>query len=157
SARQNLEITRKGFSSHSGIAPNEVRATIDGIILDEPAKEGSYVIESNVFNEGTTIANIADMQDMIFSGKVEEGDVASLEIGMEVEVTDRAEPDKTYTAKLEFIAPKGEKVDGITKFDIRAAMILGKDDFIRAGYSATTDIIIKRKDSILCIKEGQLQ
>ncbi len=77
------------------------------MVLDEPVKEGSFVIESNVFNEGTTIASIADMNDMIFSGKVEEGDVSALKTGMELEVTIRAEQAKVYKARLEFIGTQG--------------------------------------------------
>lgn len=155
-ANNNVQLVKVGKSS-SGIAANEVRSTVNGVLLDVPAKEGNFVIERNTFNEGTTIATIADMKDVIFEGKVEEADVNKLRPGMDLAITVRATEEKRYKARLEFVSPNGVKEDGITKFEIKAAILLDRADFLRAGYSANADIILEKRDNVLCVKESLLR
>src|SRR6478609_4781876 len=156
-AENNLEIVKEGSSARVGKATNLVRSTVDGMILDVPVKEGGFVIESNTFNEGTTIASIADMNDMLFVGKVDESEVGMVKEGMDIELSIAAIGDRKYPAKIEFISPKGVKEDGAIKFEIKAALKLNKDDFIRSGYSANADIIFAEKKNVLAIKEAVLQ
>ncbi len=120
-------------------------------------KEGSFVIESNTFNEGTTIAAVADMNDMIFRGMVDESEVGKIKVGMMLDLIIGAVEDKKFKAQLEFISPKGVTEEGAIKFRIEAALKLQKDEFIRAGYSANADIIFDRKDSVMAISENLLQ
>lgn len=152
-AQNNVQLVKVGVSP-SGMAANEVRSTVNGVLLDVPAKEGNFVIERNTFNEGTTIATIADMNDMTFLGKVEEADVNGLKPGMELDITVRATEEKTYKARLEFISPNGVKEEGATNFEIRAAILMDRTDFLRAGYSANADIILEKRDNVLCLKES---
>lgn len=156
-AENNLEIVREGSSVKVGKAITLVRSTVDGMILDVPVKEGGFVIESNTFNEGTTIASIADMNDMLFIGKVDESEVGMIKEGMDIELSIAAIGDKKYPAKIEFISPKGVKEDGAIKFEIKAALKLDQKDFIRSGYSANADIIFAQKKNVLAIKESLLQ
>src|SRR5581483_1195327 len=116
-----------------------VRATIAGMVLDVPVKVGSSVIQANNFNEGTTIASVADMGDMIFQGKVDESEVGKIRPGMELVLTIGALPDQKVHAKLEHIAPKGVEQNGAIQFPIRAAVEPRKDIFLRANYSANAD------------------
>jgi HlyD family secretion protein len=157
SAETNLQLVKEGSSSKTGQSSNLIRSTVSGMLLDVPVKEGSSVIESNNFNEGTTIATIADMNEMIFIGKVDESEVGKLNEGLDLNLTIGALPDKTFNAKLEFISPKGSTSEGTIQFEVRAALKLDKTDFIRAGYSANADIVLDRKDSVLAIHESLLQ
>jgi HlyD family secretion protein len=157
SAENNLQIIREGTKRNSNSSTNLVRSTANGMLLDVPVKEGSYVIESNTFNEGTTIAVVADMNDMIFLGKVDESEVGHMKEGMEVVLKIGALEDKSYTATLEFISPKSVLEEGAIKFEIKAALKLSKNDFIRAGYSANADIVYDRKVNVLAIHESLLQ
>jgi HlyD family secretion protein len=143
-AESNLQIIREGSKRNSSTSTNLIRSTANGMLLDVPVKEGSFVIESNTFNEGTTIAFVADMNDMIFVGKVDESEVSKIREGMNVDLKIGALEDKVYSAKLEFISPKGILEEGAIKFEIKAAVRLSKDDFIRAGYSANADIIFQK-------------
>jgi HlyD family secretion protein len=156
SAVNNVQLIKVGASA-SGIAANEVRSTVNGVLLEVPAKEGNFVIERNTFNEGTTIASIADMKDVIFEGKVEEADVNNLQPGMDLSITLRATEEKSYRARLEFVSPNGVKEDGVTKFEIKAAILLDKTDVLRAGYSANAEIVLEKRDNVLCIRENVLQ
>lgn len=157
-AENNLALIKEGISKTSGNATNTiVTSTIDGMVLDVPLKEGSSVIESNTFNEGTTIATVADMGEMIFEGKVDESEVGKIKTGMDLILTIGAIDTEKFGAKLEYIAPKGVKENGAIQFQIKARMELKKGHFIRAGYSANADIVLDRRDSVLAISEAMLQ
>jgi len=156
-ARDNLEIIRKGSTEKYGNRGNtNVRATVEGMVLDVPIEEGNSVIEANTFNEGTSIAIIANMDDMIFEGQVDESEVGKLEPGMDLLLSIGAIEGETFNAKLEYISPKGVEENGAIQFEIRAKVALEAEQFIRAGYSANADIVLAKRDSVLAIPESVL-
>ena len=155
-AIDNLALLREGASRNSQQVANIVVSTLDGMVLDVPVKEGSSVIERNNFNEGTTIAIVADMNALIFEGKVDESDVGKLREGMPLELTVGAIENLKFDATLEFISPKGQTEEGIVKFEVRAGIELSEEAFLRAGYSANADIILDRRRGVLAVKERDL-
>ena len=155
-ARNNLDLIREGASKKTGNVSNLVRSTVSGMILDIPVKEGTFIIESNTFNEGTTIASIADMSEMIFEGKVNESEVGKIDVGMDLIMTVGAIEGEIFDAALEFISPKGVLEDGAIKFDIKANIVLKENTFLRAGYSATADIVLDSRKNVLAIRESNL-
>ncbi len=157
-AQDNLDLIRKGTTKRSGANTNtNVRATISGMVLDIPVEEGNSVIEANTFNEGTSIAVVADMREMIFEGTVDESEVGKLKPGMDLLLIIGAIDDQRFEAVLEYIAPKGVEENGAVQFEIRAAVKLKEDQFIRANYSANADIVLERRDQVLTIPEAVLQ
>lgn len=156
SAENNLELVREGASKKSGTVSNLVTATVNGMLLEVPVKEGSFVIESNPFNDGTSIATIANMSEMIFEGSVDETDVGKLNLGMELNLKIGALGEKNFYANLEYISPKGNEEEGAIKFQIRAAIEIDDSSFLRAGYSANADIVMEKKESVLAIKESNV-
>jgi HlyD family secretion protein len=156
SAENNLELVKEGASKKSGTVSNIVNSTADGMILDVPVKEGTFVIESNTFNEGTTIASVANMNDLIFQGKVDESEVGKLREGMELQLKIGALDREAFFASLEYIAPQGKEDQGAIQFEIKAAVKLQTGTFLRAGYSANADIVLDKRDSVLSIKESNL-
>ena len=154
-AEDNLDIVREGVArSSSGATLTLVRSTINGMVLDVPVKEGNSVIEANNFNEGTTIASVADMNDLIFEGKLDESEVGKVRLGMPIVLTIGAIDDATWEAELEYIAPKGVEEEGAIQFEIRAAVKLDEGQRLRAGYSANADIVLDQRDSVLSIPES---
>ncbi|MBV6403752.1 MAG: efflux RND transporter periplasmic adaptor subunit [Flavobacteriales bacterium] len=152
-AREALQVVRDGIS-RSSAGNTVVRSTIDGMVLDVPVKEGNSVIERNNFNEGTTIAAIADMNDLIFQGKVDESEVGKVKLGMPVVLTVGAIENARWDADLEYIAPKGVEENGAIQFEIRAAVKLKEGQSLRSGYSANADIVLERRDSVLTVPES---
>jgi len=153
-ATNNLQLLKEGVTKSSRQVSNVVVATVDGMVLDVPVEEGSSVIERNNFNEGTSIAVLADMNNIIFEGKVDESDVGKLSEGMALKLSIGALPDVSLDAILEFISPKGVEEEGTVKFEIKAAITAQPDDiFLRAGYSANGDVIISKRDSVVSIQE----
>lgn len=156
-ARSDLQIIKLGSAGGSSIANTNIRATVAGTVLEIPVKEGDQVIESNTFNAGTTIATVADLNKMIFEGKVDEAEVAKLTIGMPLTVNLGAIQDKDFDAQLKFIAPKGNEEQGTVQFKIEGDVYLDNSVFIRAGYSANASLVLEKKDSIMGISEALLQ
>lgn len=157
-AEDNLVLIREGARKQAGTPTNTiVRATRSGMVLEVPVEVGDSVIEANTFNAGTTIASVADMDEMIFEGKVDESEVGKIHEGMDLLLAIGAIEDKQFNAKLEYIAPKGVEEDGAIQFEIRAALERQADVFIRANYSANADIVLDRRDDVLAIREAWLQ
>lgn len=157
-ADNNLALIKEGQFKGSQTETNTlVRSTVSGMVLSVPIEIGNSVIESNTFNAGTTIASIANMNDMVFEGKIDETEVGKIKVGMPLIITVGAIEDIKFDAYLEFIAPKGVEENGAIQFEIRANVTLKEDQFIRAGYSANADIVLERTTApVLAIQEGLL-
>ncbi|MFT5645944.1 MAG: HlyD family secretion protein, partial [Aureispira sp.] len=156
SAISNLQLLQKGVASKSGQVANMVRATVDGMVLDVSVEVGDAVIERNTFNDGTEIAEVANMQDLVFEGNIDESDVGQLKKGMRLELTVGAIEKQTFEAVLDYISPKGVEESGSVKFEIIADVVQKKDVFLRAGYSASADIILDKRTNVLAILERDL-
>ena len=157
-AQQTFDIVKTGTAKGLGAAANtEIRATVSGMILDIPVKVGNQVIESNNFNDGTTIATIADVEKMIFEGKVDESEVGKITENLPLEITVGAIENKKFNAVLDFIAPKGVSENGAIQFEIKGTLNNQNATFIRAGLSANASIILARAENVLSIKEALVQ
>ncbi len=156
SAENALLLLKTGATKDSDKVSNLIPATIDGTVLDVPNKEGAFIVETSTFQSGTTVATLADMNDMIFEGLVDESEVGKLREGMELVLNVGALEGKPFKATLEFIAPKGITDQGAIKFTIRAAVELNKDLFLRSNYSANADIVLDKRENVLAINEGNL-
>jgi HlyD family secretion protein len=156
-AKNNLQLIKEGAIAGSGKVSNLVTSTVEGMVIEVPVKEGVSVIETNNFNEGTTIASVADMQDMIFQGYVDESEVGKLKEDMAVSIAIGALVGQKFQGTLEYIAPKGTNREGTIEFEVRAALALKPGSFVRANYSANADIILERRDQVLAVNERLLQ
>lgn len=156
-AEDALAIVKEGASKKAGNVSNAlIRSTVSGMVLDVPVEEGFNVIEANNFNEGTTIASVANMENLIFKGKIDESEVEKLRLGMELILKIGAIQDQDFTAHLEYISPKGIDQEGAIQFEIEAAVKIDSSHFIRAGYSANADVVLERKENVLSISEALL-
>jgi HlyD family secretion protein len=156
-AKNNLQLVKEGAARNVGKVGNLVTSTVTGTVLDIPVKEGSSVIEANNFNEGTTIAVVADMKDLIFQGRVDESEVGKVDIGMPVTISVGALGTETLSGKVEYISPKGKEKDGSMEFEIRASVAIKPGVLLRANYSANADIILERHEQVLAIDEGAVR
>jgi HlyD family secretion protein len=157
-ANKRYDIVQTGTTSGLSNAANTlIKATVSGMVLEVPVEVGNQVIESNNFNEGTTIAAIADVNKMIFEGKVDESEVGKIKENLPLEITVGAIENKVFNAVLDYIAPKGKAENGAIQFEIKGTLNKGDTVFIRAGLSANASIILARADSVLAIKEALVQ
>ena len=154
-ATDNLQIVREGITKNSAsFSSTLIRSTIDGLILDVPVKKGNSVIMSNTFNDGTTIATVADMNDMIFDGNIDETEVGLLNEGMPLKLTIGALQNLTFDASLEYISPKATKQNGANQFEIKAAVKVNNTQMIRSGYSANATVTLEKARKVVSVPEG---
>ena len=157
-AQSSLEIVRDGISRNTrSSSTTQIRSTITGMILNVPIKVGNSVIQSNSFNDGTTIASVANMNDMIFRGNVDETEIGKIREGMPIKLTVGALGSRTFDAVLEYVSPKGEEKNGAIQFEIKAAVSLPDTSFVRAGYSANAEIVLERAENVLTIPESTVE
>lgn len=157
-ARDAVTIVRQGVSRYNASEANtQVRATITGLVLDVPVKVGTSVIQANTFNDGTTIATVADMNNLIFKGTVDETEVGSLAIGMPMTITVGAIPDFSCEATVEYISPKGTQTNGANTFEIKAAVAAPEGVQLRAGYSANATLALAHTGRVLRVPESVVE
>ena len=157
-AEDALDIVRNGVSRFNASESNTmVRATIDGLVLDVPVKVGSSVIQANTFNDGTTIATIADMTKLIFKGNVDETEVGQLSVGMPMTISIGAIPETEPHAVIEYISPKGNESSGANTFELKAALEVDPAVTLRAGYSANATVILNSAKDVLTIPESVVE
>ena len=157
-AQDALEVIRDGVSSTNAKGSSTlVRSTITGLILDVPVKVGNSVIQANTMNDGTTVATVANMNDLIFDGNIDETEVGSLVEDMPMVITIGALPEYRSEARLEYIAPKAVENNGANQFEIKAAVSVVSDKMIRSGYSANAEIVLQRAEDVLAVQESALE
>lgn len=156
-AQDNLEVVRDGVSSNNANASSTlVRSTVKGVILDIPVKVGNSVILSNTFNDGTTIATVANMNDLIFRGNVDETEVGQVNVGMPMTITVGALQDLKFNARLEYISPKAVEANGANQFEIKAAVQVPEKTGVRSGYSANAQIVLAEALHVLTVPESAI-
>jgi HlyD family secretion protein len=157
-AQDALDIVREGVSKkYASLSNTQIRSTISGMILDVPVKKGNSVIQANTFNDGTTIASIANMNDLIFRGNIDETEVGKVKEGMPLLLTIGAITGQTFNAKLDYISPNGTEQNGAVLFEIKAAVQATDSAFIRAGYSANAEIVLAQASDVLTVPEGTIE
>ena len=153
-----LQVVRDGVSrSNASASSTLIRSTISGVILDIPVKVGNSVINSNTFNDGTTIATVANMRDLIFRGNIDETEVGSLQIGVPMKITIGAMQNLQFDATLEYISPKATESNGANQFEIKAAVVVPDEGNIRSGYSANAEIVLDQATGVLTVPESAIE
>ncbi len=153
-----LDIVKNGISKKfAQLSNTQIRSTIDGTILDVPIKAGNSVIQANTFNDGTTIASVANMGDIIFRGKVDETEVGKVKEGIPITLTIGALNNRKFDATLEYVSPKGVDENGAILFEIKAAAKIPEGVYIRAGYSANAEIVLDKAVNVLAIPESSVE
>ena len=153
-----LQVVRDGVSQANAKASSTlIRSTISGVILDIPVKVGNMVILSNNFNDGTTVASVANLNDLIFRGNIDETEVGQLVSNMPMKITVGALQDLKFDANLEYISPKAVESNGANQFEIKAAVKLAEGGKIRSGYSANAEIVLASAVTVLSVPESAIE
>ncbi|MCF0175176.1 MAG: efflux RND transporter periplasmic adaptor subunit [Bacteroidales bacterium] len=154
-AQSELDIIMYGSSKRSGaVNTTYVTATMSGKVIELPLKTGASVVSTSPYNEGTTIATIADVTDMIFDGKIDETEVDRLKVGLPAIITVGSSVDRHITGTLEEISVRGNKENGMVMFNLKASV--DSDDGtteLRAGYSANAEFITDRAENVISVEE----
>jgi HlyD family secretion protein len=153
-ARDNLALLREGRIAGRGKTMESViRAPAAGIVLRRSVDPGDPVVPLTSYQEGTELATLADMDDLIFTGTVDEIDVGKLSLGLPARLKIGALPDAEVTGRLTRIAPQAIEQDNAKLFEVEIELERAGGVTLRAGYSANADLIIREKRGILLVPE----
>jgi HlyD family secretion protein len=150
-ARENRELTKMGRVT--GVGASIIRAPAGGTILSRAVNPGEPVVPLTSFQPGTEMAAIAEMNDLIFKGTVDEIDVGKMQVGLPARIKVGALPTDVVTGRVTRIAPQAQKKEGSTLFDVEIELDPGQKIVLRAGYSANADVVIREKKDIVTIPE----
>lgn len=157
-AQRNLEIARTGVAAGlQNMATTQIRSKASGTVLEVPVKVGSQVIEANQFNAGTTICSVADLNSLIFEGKIDEAQAGKLKEGMKMNIIIGALQNKSFSGRVTMIAPKGKDENGTIKFPIEGDVFNPSNEYIRAGFSANGEIVLSSQQNALLLDESLIQ
>lgn len=157
-AQKNLQIARTGVADGlQSLATTQIRSKANGTVLEVPVKVGYQVIEANQFNAGTTICSVADLNSLIFEGKIDEAQAGKIKEGMEMKVIIGALQNKKFPGRVTMIAPKGKDESGTIKFPIEGDVFNPNNEYIRAGFSANGEIVLSSQKNALLLDESLIQ
>ncbi len=130
-----------------------IKASVDGTVLERRVNEGDPVVPLSSYQEGTELLIMAEMNDLIFKGTVDEIDVGKLSEGMPAELQIGAIPDQKITGRLSKISPKAKQKENATLFDVEIEITGKGEKMIRAGYSTNANLVIRKVENVLFIPE----
>jgi len=153
-AESQVQVISRGQSARSGnVSVTQLRSSITGVVLSVPVEVGASVSGTSAFTEGTTVAKVADMNEIIFRGFIDETEVAQLRLGTDIELHLGSMQDVTIPAKLNYISPEGQMQNGAKMFEVKANASIPADVTIRSGYSANASIVLGTAQNVLSCNE----
>jgi HlyD family secretion protein len=130
-----------------------VRAPVSGFILERLVQLGDQVAPLSAYQEGTTLFQMADMQDLVFRGNVDEIDVGRVQVGMEALIRVGALPNHMLRGLVARVALKGNRESQAAVFPVEIDLTDMDGALLRAGYSANAEVIVRRADNALLVPE----
>lgn len=130
-----------------------IRAPISGYILEKPVDVGQPIVPLTSYQAGTPLMTLAEMDNLLFKGTVDEIDIGKIELGMPAVLKIGALPNDTISGYVSRISLKAIVQDNATVFPIEIMITETNGATLRAGFSANADIIIKKMEDVLTIPE----
>jgi HlyD family secretion protein len=138
-------------------------APFDGIVTNEPVREGETVVEGIQNTEGSTFMTIADMSVVTAEVKVDETDIVNIKIGQPAEVSVDAIPGKTFNGHVTLVGDQALlRSTGIATSQSTSGTEEAKDfkvvvtldspsDELRPGLSTIAKITTAQKSNVLAL------
>lgn len=157
SAENRLELILKGYTKNVTEVSNIITSTANGTVLELPLKEGASVTKRNNFNQGTVIASIANLENLMFKGRVNEYDIHSIHLGMPIQVNIGADKKSKLKGVINLISPQAVPEGGVMKFLFEAKILPSKQkQRVYSGISATAEVVLAEHKQVLAINEKDI-
>ena len=156
SAEKKLQMATTGVITTEKELSNIIYAPAAGTVLSLNCKIGSPVIKQNNYNEGTTIATIANMDSLMFLGKIMVKDLSKIKVGDSLKIETTLIEDTCLTGIVTKVFPKGEEQGGIVKFPIEA-YVEPCEHRLWGGVNATAHWTLEKRENVPCLEEKYLR
>ena len=152
-----LRINQDNLNRTIAIAP------FDGVVTNEPMREGETVVMGIQNTEGSTLMTLADMSIVTAEVKVDETDIVNIQLGQPAEVTIDALPGKSYKGHVTLVGDQALlRSTGIATSQSTTGTEEAKDfkvvvtldspsDELRPGLSCTAKVTTAHKTSVLSL------
>jgi HlyD family secretion protein len=138
-------------------------APFDGIVTNEPIRQGETVVEGIQNAEGSTLMTLADMSVITADVKVDETDIVNIQMGQPADVTVDALPGRVFKGHVTLVGDQAilrstgvatsQSTTGTEEAkDFRVVVTLDQPDSeLRPGLSTTAKITTAHKTSVLSL------
>ena len=138
-------------------------APFDGIVTNEPVREGETVVEGIQNTEGSTLMTLADMSVVTAEVKVDETDIVNIQMNQPAEVTIDALPGKVFKGHVTLVGDQALlRSTGIATSQSTTGTEEAKDfkvvvtlddpnDTLRPGLSCTAKVTTAKKANVLSL------
>jgi HlyD family secretion protein len=128
----------------------EIRAPIDGVVVDLEVEVGEIVIAGTTNLPGTVLMRVADLTRMRVRASVDETDVLLVEPGQPTQIYLQAEQQKPFPGVVDRVAPSGTKLGEVVSFET-FIKIEKHQESLRAGLTATVEVEVRRVENALSV------
>jgi HlyD family secretion protein len=152
-----LEVNQDLLNRTIAVAP------FDGIVTNEPVREGETVVEGIQNTEGSTLMTLADMSVITAEVKVDETDIVNVQMGQPADVTVDALPNKVFKGHVTLVGDQAllrstgvatsQSTSGTEEAkDFKVVVTLdAPSDELRPGLSCTAKITTAHKNDVLSL------
>lgn len=144
-------------SAEERLRDTRVMSPITGVILSRTVSMGQIISSgtSNV-SGGTTLATIADMDEVYIETNVDEVDIGKVQVGQSARVVADAYPEDAFNGEVIRIAPLGKTLQNVTTFNV-IILVRNLGGRLKAGMSTSVDIEIFRRRDVLLVPTESLK
>jgi len=149
------EARHKSLSTQLSYA--RVVSPLSGRVLDVPVEEGSAVSPVTSVNGGTLLLSLAATDQLHLKGRVDENEVARVAPGQPARIRTEAFPDRIFEGKVLEIKPLGERIQNVSYFEVKIAVIDAGAQVLRPRMSGEADIVTEVVEDATLIPETALR
>jgi HlyD family secretion protein len=150
-ARRTLEDARIAFED------TEVRAPINGVILDRAVEVGSVIASaSREIGGGAVLLRMASLDTVQVRALVDETDIGMVHPGLPVQITVAAYPNQPFLGEVRRIAPEATVDQNVTMFPV-LIQIGNRDGLLRPGMNAEVEIQVAQLEDVLAVPSAALR
>ena len=164
SARGHLQTQVANLNADQDLLDRTIAvAPFDGIVTNEPVREGETVVEGIQNTEGSTLMTLADMSVVTAEVKVDETDIVNVQIGQQADVTVDALPGKVFKGAVTLVGDQAllrstgiatsQSTTGTEEakdFKVVVTLTAPNED-LRPGLSCTAKITTAHKPNVLSL------
>lgn len=135
------------------LAKTVIRSPIDGIVIQIEVEAGETVIAGTTNIPGSTMMVIADPSETLTEVRVDEADIAQVEIGQQADIYAAAYPDTALRGTVQSIAAVARQTPGQQSLSFLVKILLDEQDDlkIRPGMSVRADIYTQSAEETLAV------
>lgn len=144
-ARTNLDLAKQRLEDAT------VRAPVAGVILQKTVSQGTVITSAtSAFGGGTTIVQMADLQQVRMRALVNETDIGGVRLGQSASVVMDAYPNRQFLGTVEKVEPQAVVQQNVTMFPVLVSLD-NSDRQLMPGMNGEVHMVAEQRDHVLSV------